>query len=121
MMDLSDGVSVDLPRLCQASGVGAEIRLEDLPIFPESRAWNCDPVELALHGGEDYELLFAVPKSKFRLLEQSYPSRFPKITQIGRLTGTVGRIWTLESGKRRRLPERGYDHFRSPLPKIKSV
>jgi thiamine-monophosphate kinase len=112
MMDLSDGLSVDLPRLCRAGGVGAEIRLPDLPIFPESRAWGCDPVELALHGGEDYELLFAVPKSKSRPLERRYPSRFPKITKIGRLTGAAGRIWTLESGKKRRLPKQGYDHFR---------
>jgi thiamine-monophosphate kinase len=112
MMDLSDGLSVDLPRLCKAGGVGAEIHLADLPIFPESRAWGCDPVKLALHGGEDYELLFAVPKSKSRLLEQSYPSKFPSLTQIGRFTGTVGRIWTLESGKRHLLPQQGYDHFR---------
>jgi len=117
MMDLSDGLSTDLPRLCKASGVGAEIRLADLPIFPESRAWDCDPVELALHGGEDYELIFAVPKSKSRLFENTYPSKFPKITKIGRLTGTDGKVWTLESGKLHRLPERGYDHFRrNPQP-----
>ncbi len=114
MMDLSDGVSIDLPRLCKASGVGAEIRLSALPIFPESLSWDCDPVDLALHGGEDYELIFAVPKSKSRLLENTYPSKFPRITKIGRLTGTVPRVWTLESGKRQRLPEQGYDHFLAP-------
>ena len=97
-------------------GVGAEIRTADLPVFPASRAWNCDPVSLALHGGEDYELLFAVPKSGKNLLENRYPSKFPGITQIGRLTGTVPRVWTLESGKRRRLPPHGHDHFRrNPL------
>lgn len=112
MMDLSDGLSVDLPRLCKASGVGAEIRPADLPIFSESRAWNCDPVKLALHGGEDYELIFAVPKSKRRLLEKTYPSKFPAITEIGKLIGTTGKVWMLESGKRRRLPDQGYDHFR---------
>ncbi len=113
MMDLSDGLSMDLPRLCKASGIGAEIRAADLPIFPQSRAWNCDPVKLALHGGEDYELIFAVPKSKSRLLENTYPAGFPGITQIGKLRGAAGKVWILESGKKRRLPEQGYDHFRS--------
>jgi len=117
MMDLSDGLSTDLPRLCKASGVGAEIHVADLPIFPESRTWNCDPVKMALHGGEDYELIFSVPKTKSRLLEDTYPSGFPKIARIGRLTGTSPKVWMLESGKRRRLPEQGYDHFRrDPQP-----
>ncbi len=113
MMDLSDGLSADLPRLCAASGVGAEIRTADLPVFQQARSWDCDPVELALHGGEDYELLFAVPSSKCRLLEELYPSGFPKITRIGRMTDDVGRIWMSEAGKRpRRLKNLGYDHFR---------
>jgi thiamine-monophosphate kinase len=117
MMDLSDGLSSDLPRICAASGVGADIHLEALPIFPQARAWDCDPVELALHGGEDFELLFAVSGSKSRLLEQQYPSSLPTITRIGRLTGDVGKIRLVESGKRPRLlVNRGYDHFR---PRIK--
>jgi thiamine-monophosphate kinase len=120
MMDLSDGLSMDLPRMCAASGVGAEIRSSDLPVFPESRLWNCDPVELALHGGEDYELLFAVPDSKSCLLEKNYPSKFPKITKIGRLTREVGKVWIIEPTKnRRRLSEHGYDHFRRPEKKRK--
>jgi thiamine-monophosphate kinase len=113
MMDLSDGLSMDLPRLCIASGVGAEIRLADLPIFPESRQWGCDPVELALHGGEDFELLFAVKASRYRLFEKKYPPGFPKVTQIGKMTGAAGKIWIVSpEQRRRRLPERGYDHFR---------
>ncbi len=113
MMDLSDGLSADLPRLCMESGVGAEIFSANLPVFPESRSWDCDPIDLALNGGEDFELLFAVPASKSRLLERSYPCGFPKLTQIGALTRDSGKVWIIESGKpRRRLPDRGYDHFR---------
>lgn len=112
MMDLSDGLSMDLPRMCDASRVGAEIYLAALPLFPESRAWNCDPVEMALHGGEDFELLFSVPRSKAKRLEETYPSRFPKITRIGTMTANSGKIWMLEPGKKRRLlVELGYDHF----------
>jgi thiamine-monophosphate kinase len=117
MMDLSDGLSMDLPRMCMASGVGAEIHVKGLPLFPESDKWGCDPVDLALHGGEDYELLFAVPDSKSRLFENTYPSKFPKITKIGRMTRNVGKVWLAECGQsRRRLPERGYDHFRFTIP-----
>jgi thiamine-monophosphate kinase len=115
MMDLSDGLSMDLPRLCAAGGIGAEIRIENLPVFTESQHWGCNPVELALHGGEDFELLFAVPASRNRLFEKTYPPEFPKATQIGRMIDTAGKIWIAGPGKsRRRLPERGYDHFRRP-------
>lgn len=114
MMDLSDGLSMDLPRMCAASGVGAEICPDRLPLFSESRAWKCDPLELALHGGEDYELLFAVPKAKRQLLEKSYPSNFPKITLIGEMVRGDGSVWVVgPDRKRTRLSEKGYDHFQS--------
>jgi thiamine-monophosphate kinase len=117
MMDLSDGLSMDLPRMCAASGVGAEIDMDALPLFVESRQWGCNPAELALHGGEDYELLFAVPNSKSRLFERNYPSKFPKITQIGKMTRNAGSILITGPGEsRHQLPEHGYDHFRQPVP-----
>ena len=113
MMDLSDGISMDLPRLCAASGAGAEVCLPSLPLFPESSAWGCDPVELALHGGEDYELLFAVPAGKSPRLEKAYPATLPPITRIGRLTENPGKVWVTGSDQRRsHLPRRGFDHLR---------
>jgi thiamine-monophosphate kinase len=115
MMDLSDGLSVDLPRLCQASGLGADIWVPALPVFKPSAQWGCDPVELALHGGEDYELLFAVPGAKCRLLEAAYPAGFPPITRIGEMTPDAGKVWMSGQGKRggrSLLPPRGFDHFR---------
>ncbi len=112
-MDLSDGLSVDLPRMCAASGVGADIQTARLPIFPKSDTWGCDPVNLALNGGEDYELLFAVPASRARLLEKTYPSRLPRISMIGKMIRDPGRVWVTAPGKMRRLlPELGFDHFR---------
>jgi len=113
MMDLSDGLSTDLARLCAASKVGAEVYASWLPVFAESAAWGCDPVQMALHGGEDFELLFAVPESKAELLEKSYPSTLPAITRIGRLTGERGIVRLRGRGKRViRLKDQGYDHFR---------
>ncbi len=69
MMDLSDGVATDLHRLCRASGVGALVEQEQLPLHPllsEACVWLAeqpahDPHELALYGGEDFELLFTAP------------------------------------------------------------
>jgi thiamine-monophosphate kinase len=111
MMDISDGLSRDLPRLCRSSSVGAEIDSAAIPLFPESSSWNCDPLALAFHGGEDYELLFAVPEPKVETLERSYPAEFPRISRIGKLTSDPQIVIT-ESGKRSRpLSEKGYDHF----------
>jgi len=113
MMDLSDGLSVDLPRLCGAGGVGAEIDIARLPLYRDAAAWNQDPVALALHGGEDFELLFAVPDKKTALLEKAYPRDLPPIARIGKAIRGKGKIWIRCDGKnRRRLIERGYDHFR---------
>jgi thiamine-monophosphate kinase len=114
MMDLSDGLSVDLPRMCLAGGIGAEIDSSRLPVFSKSSLWGCDPVDMALNGGEDFELLFAVPKSKARLFEKTYPSKFPDVSNIGEMTSDCGAVWMHNAGKNRcRMPERGFDHFRS--------
>jgi thiamine-monophosphate kinase len=119
MMDISDGLSTDLSRMCAAAHIDVELRLPDIPIFAESRLWNCDPLELALHGGEDYELLFAVPKSKKKLLETNYPPEFPQITEIGTMIEGNGKLWISEPGKkRRRLPVRGFDHFQQESTEI---
>lgn len=113
MMDLSDGLSVDLPRLCAASGTGAEIDAAALPVFAEAAGWDFDPEALALDGGEDFELLFAVRASKAPLFEKIYPESLPRITRIGTMIHGKGDVWIHREGKnRRRLKERGYDHFR---------
>lgn len=112
LMDLSDGLSRDLPRMCAASRVDAVVYTDRLPVFAASRAWHCDPLAMALHGGEDYELLFAVPKARQRRLEQSYPAALPPIARIGELAPGDGTVWVSEPGKqRRRLPIRAFDHF----------
>lgn len=97
MMDLSDGLASDLPRLANSSRVGFEIDLDKLPV---TRGCN---VQNALQDGEDYELLFAVPLQVRARLETEWPHSFPKLTCIGRL---------VEAGKPTQLGK-GYNHFGS--------
>lgn len=97
-MDLSDGLSIDLHRLCEASGVAAEID-QPLPIFPGAT------LDQALHGGEDYELLFtASPKSAVPSKIGSLP-----VTRIGRIV--KGKARSVKLYGKPLLPL-GYDHFR---------
>jgi len=96
-MDLSDGLSLDLHRMALASGLHAEI--EAPPVYRGAS------LEQALHGGEDYELLFTVPSL------QSVPKRFGSLplTRIGTMQkGRPGRV--LLAGER--LEPLGFDHFR---------
>jgi thiamine-monophosphate kinase len=81
MMDLSDGLGADLPRLAKASGLGFEIDESALP-----RHRGCSVTE-AINDGEDYELLLAASPNDARLLEQKWRRKFPRLllTRIGRL------------------------------------
>ncbi len=99
MMDLSDGLAADLPRLAAASGCGYEILREQLPLNQGSTA------EQALSDGEDYELLFAIDPKRAIALERAWKRKFPRLplTRIGQLTA--------RRKTRARKPPRGYDHF----------
>jgi thiamine-monophosphate kinase len=94
MLDLSDGIATDARRLAAASGTGAVVELERLPRAPGAT------VEQAAAGGEDYELLAAVPEGA----ELPVP-----VTAVGRLTGD-GEVRLLDAGGRPRSL-RGWDHF----------
>lgn len=113
MMDLSDGLSSDLPRLCAASGVGARLESERIPCMRDSGAaqkHRLDPLDLALHGGDDYELLFTVPAQKARSLPKVF--RGVKLTPIGRITQKEKLVLCNENGRERPLATGGWDPFR---------
>jgi thiamine-monophosphate kinase len=113
MMDLSDGLSSDLPRLCAASGVGARIAAAQLPavdLTARRDAKKADCLDLALNGGDDYELLFTVPPSKARNLPRTFQG-IP-LTAIGEITGQP-RLTLIHSDRREQpLRPRGWDPFR---------
>lgn len=97
-MDLSDGLSLDLSRLCAESGVAAAIT--NPPIFPGAT------LDDALHGGEDYELLFTLPPNRRLKVIAGLP-----ITRIGSIVPGASGCVTLDG---KPLAPRGYDHFRNP-------
>ena len=112
MMDLSDGLSSDLPRLCAASGVGARLELNRVPktklATPDKKKF--DATALALNGGDDYELLFTVAKNNV--------ARIPKeiagvpLTRIGEITSVKRIVLIDEDGSTSQLVNRGWDPFR---------
>jgi thiamine-monophosphate kinase len=110
MIDTSDGLSVDLRHLCEESGTGAEVELARLPLSPAIRALERDPERLALHGGEDYQLLFTAGPKKAGEIER-LARRF-RISRIGRMTWGRDVYVVDKRGKRRRLEAKGYEHLR---------
>lgn len=112
MMDLSDGLSSDLPRLCAASRVGARLESARIPRTGNSpaRKLGLDPLDLALHGGDDYELLFTVPPQKAKTLPSVIQGI--KLTPIGRITRKAKLVVCEENGPERPLVAGGWDPFR---------
>ena len=111
-IDLSDGLSTDLTHLCQASGVSAEIDQAAVPIHPlASKLGEGAALHVALHGGEDYELLFAAPASVMMPTSLAGVS----VTRIGSLKKNRSgrpRITLVGSdGTRAELKAGGWEHF----------
>jgi len=113
MMDLSDGLSSDLPRLCAASGVGADVESGKLPVVQPSTAGGgagADPLQLALHGGDDYELLFTVRPGRVNMLPKAIHG--VPLTVIGTITEQRGLVLVKQEGRERQLHPGGWDPFR---------
>jgi thiamine-monophosphate kinase len=107
MIDLSDGLSTDLAHICDESRVGARIEARAIPRATVGSPARTVGLQLALHGGEDYELLFTVPSTK----------RVPAnilgigITPIGEIT-RARRLILVRDAVRAQLVPRGWEHFR---------
>jgi len=104
MIDVSDGLSTDLEHICLESHVGAEIQAHAIPRAQIERK----PVALeqALHGGDDYELLFTSPAAVRAQVAGV------RVTRIGQITHSKGMRLITEDGKKRRLKAEGWEHFK---------
>jgi len=114
-IDISDGLSTDLQHLCEASGTGARIWENSIPRprgpVPE-RFSPAEMLSFALHGGEDYQLLFTVPQAKVPRLPRRF--RGVELHRIGEVTGPRKLCLIRETGKEEILSPAGWDHFRKP-------
>jgi thiamine-monophosphate kinase len=115
MIDLSDGLASDLRHMCRASGVGAILDADQIPLSPALRAaadlLKTSPLQLALTGGEDYQLLFSVPKDRVKKMETQVVKQFMRpVHPIGEIIS--GQKLFIKFSKRvRMLKETGFDHF----------
>ena len=107
MIDTSDGLSTDLAHLCEESGVGAEIEAELIPRASVGKPAREVDLPFALHGGEDYELLFTLPAKK---RAQTRIAGVP-ITQIGHITRTRKIFLMNRTQVGYELEPRGWEHF----------
>jgi thiamine-monophosphate kinase len=113
-MDLSDGLADAVRQLSEASGTGAVVDASAIPIEPAAAAWfasrGVDPIRASLAGGDDYELLFAVPrKTRGRLRQVARGARGVPFTRIGELTAEPG-VRMSRDGMVEELPS-GFSHF----------
>ncbi len=113
-VDVSDGLLTDLRRLCRASGVGAEIDVDRIPCSAAVRRAGSG---LALTGGEDYELLCAIPRTKRALLARVRSALECPMTRIGVCTATSDEIVLVDAKGETVVPGQEFAHFARPKRK----
>ena len=110
MMDVSDGLLLDLARLCQASQVGAELFAEGIPLPAVEIALSRPPLDYALAGGEDFALLFSVPPEKEETLRALARRLGRQVFKVGRCLAEKG-LFLRQHNQRSPLAPEGFDHF----------
>ena len=111
-MDVSDGLVQDLGHLCRASGLGAAINLADVPLSDAARAAGADWLTTCVTGGDDYELLLAVPPDRSERLLAAAARAGIAVTRIGHLhDGPVEVTVRGAGGEPLSLTEGGWSHF----------
>lgn len=112
MIDISDGLQVDLQRLLQASGVGADIDMGKIPVSPDALEAMDEKLalDLALTGGDDYELCFTVPADREPDLNAIRPTWDCPVTRIGDTRSAPGILWSY-NGHSYDVPDTSFRHF----------
>lgn len=107
MLDISDGLSTDLSHICEESGVGAELQAAAIPCASIGKPAREAGLQVALHGGDDYELLFTVPRGK------RVPARIAgvAVSHIGHITRDPHLVLINNQGVGSELHPKGWEHF----------
>jgi thiamine-monophosphate kinase len=117
MIDVSDGLALDLSRLCGESEVAGTVVHDRIPVHPAvlqlaSRLSNAHPLELALEGGEDFELVATMPEETVAPAATTLNERFgTPLTEIGEIREGSGLIAVDPDGTERPILPKGWDHF----------
>jgi thiamine-monophosphate kinase len=116
MIDVSDGLALDLHRMCTASQTGCRLYASEIPVNAAARRIARHRREgeaaLALGGGEDYELLFTLSKEHAPFVVERAKEKRVTLSRIGEMTDAEdGTVLVLENGTSEPLPAAGYDHF----------
>lgn len=110
MIDVSDGLGSEVTHICEQSGTGACINWEKIPLSKDTieaaRMISGNPHEYALYGGEDFELVFTIPKGNIPALQKE----FSDFTEVGEILPKEAGISILKDGSRQDV-KKGYDHF----------
>ena len=116
MADVSDGLAMDISNICRASKAGCEIAAENVPISEELRALAgeamLDPLQIALAGGEDYQLLFTAPPATFGRAASALEAIGVAVTRLGAIKEASSGVRLLgPDGRSSDMEGLGYDHF----------
>ena len=116
MIDVSDGLAGDIGHICEASNAGVRLFAGRVPMDPQTVAvaqgLGIDPLHAALHGGEDYELLFTCPPEDAEAVSQEVRKETgTPVTEIGVMTEGPQRTLALPDGGEQQLTAGGWDHF----------
>jgi thiamine-monophosphate kinase len=119
MIDISDGLATDLKHIIIASQAGAEIHFDKIPVSKEliqlSQKIGVDPMEFAVSGGEDYELLLTVDPNRFESVSEAYRKQFGEpLIAIGRMTEKRELVF-IDRSKEVNWSRPGFEHFKSRL------
>ena len=107
-IDISDGFLADLEHICAASGMGCDVRLADIPVCQTAQGL---PIEEVLSGGEDYELLLAIPSNDWEAFTQQIEALGVSVTAIGEFTAQQGVRIIDAQGEQLEFTQKGWQHF----------
>jgi thiamine-monophosphate kinase len=114
-MDVSDGLAGDLAKLCAASGTSAVIDVASIPLSPGAKAAlasNGANMQMLISGGDDYEILCAVPEQGFEELARAAGQAGVPVASIGRiLAGAAAPQFLDQAGKELPMSRASYSHF----------